>query len=246
MATGTPQAAGVDRPASGGGERQPAPASAIAETAAPEGFELLVEREPPGLVRRFFTTHRHFLGLLFGGLAAHLRDLPEGRRRGLSYRSLQLLSLVTRPWVDRRLAGLPFPAQLRRRLEILGPTYIKLGQILSLREDILPRAVTEELKLLLDRLPAVPHRRFVELVSAELGRDAGEVFASIDPVPLGSASIGQVQKARLLTGEEVILKLVKPGVSTSPSCRAGTSRGCCSTSSARCTWRARDCEARPS
>jgi ubiquinone biosynthesis protein len=204
---------GPDRPTTGRVAGGPPPAApATAGDAAPEGFELLVEREPPGLLRRFFTTHRHFLGLLFGGLAAHLRELPEDRRRGLSVRSLQVLSLVTRPWIDRRLVGLPFPAQLRRRLEILGPTYIKLGQILSLREDILPRAVTEELKLLLDRLPAVPHRRFVELVSAELGRDAGEVFASIDPVPLGSASIGQVQRARLATGEEVILKLVKPGV----------------------------------
>lgn len=189
-----------------------APLAGPLAATAPDGFELLVEREPPGLARRFVTTHRHLLGLLFGGLAAHLRGLPAGRRRGLRYRALALLSLLTRPWVGRALVDLPFPAQLRRRLETLGPTYIKLGQILSLREDILPRAITDELKLLLDRLPAVPHRRFVELVSAELGRDAEEVFAAIDPVALGSASIGQVQRARLATGEEVILKVVKPGV----------------------------------
>ena len=58
--------------------------------------------------------------------------------------------------LPRSLRDLPFPVQLRRRLEALGPTYVKLGQILSLREDILPRSITEELKHLLDRLPAVP------------------------------------------------------------------------------------------
>lgn len=211
MATGTSRATAAERPVNA--DAAPGdPAAGSADAAAPAGFELLVEHEPPGLVRRVFTTYRHLLGLLFGGLAARLREPSEGRRRGLSYGLLRLVSLLTRPLVARDLVGLPFPRQLRRRLEILGPTYIKLGQILSLREDLLPRAVTDELKFLLDRLPAVSHRRFVELVSAELGRDAGEVFAAIDTVPLGSASIGQVQRARLLTGEEVVLKLIKPGV----------------------------------
>ncbi|MBZ0089010.1 MAG: hypothetical protein K8H90_01390, partial [Thermoanaerobaculia bacterium] len=176
------------------------------------GFELLVEGENPTLVRRFFTTQRHFIGLIFGGLRAHLRSLPRTRRRGFRFRLLVLLDLLGRPFLDREQAARPFPVQLRKRLETLGPTYIKLGQILSLREDILPAEITSELKNLLDRLPAVPYERFRELVSADLGRDVEQIFAWIEHQPVGSASIGQVQRARLHSGEEVILKLVKPGI----------------------------------
>jgi ubiquinone biosynthesis protein len=104
------------------------------------------------------------------------------------------------------------PVQLRRRLERLGPTYIKLGQILSLREDLLPRALTEELKNLLDKLPAVPYPKFHELVENDLGRPVNEVFAHIRTRPLGSASIGQIHLATLQSGEQVILKVVKPGI----------------------------------
>jgi ubiquinone biosynthesis protein len=175
-------------------------------------FELLVEQPPATLWRRFFATHRHLLGLVFGGLESYLRELPRIRRRGARFRLLQLVGLLARPFVDRELSQRPFPVQLRRRLETLGPTYIKLGQILSLREDILPRPVTDELKRLLDRLPAVSFERFVEIVSRDLGRPVEEVFSWIDPRPVGSASIGQTHRARLATGEEVILKAVKPGI----------------------------------
>lgn len=178
----------------------------------PGGFELLVEGKTPTLFRRFFTTNRHFFGLLFGGLASWVRNVPRRRRRGPKFRLALVISALTRPFLDRELRRLPFPAQLRRRLEILGPTYIKLGQILSLREDILPTAVTEELQNLLDRLPAVPRHRFVELVDRSLEVSAEEVFAEIREEPLGSASIGQVHRARLDSGEDVILKVVKPGI----------------------------------
>src|SRR5690606_19097146 len=100
--------------------------------------------------------------------------------------------------------------QLRRRLELLGPTYIKLGQVLALREDLLPSFVTEELKNLLDRLPVMPFEMFLHRVEQGLGRPVDELFAFVDPIPLGSASIRQIHAARLVTGEEVILKVVKP------------------------------------
>jgi ubiquinone biosynthesis protein len=190
----------------------PAGSATPAAPPATSQLEVYVERPPPSLLRRFLSTHRHFLGLTFGGLAAWLREVPRARRRGLRFRLFQLLGATTRPLVDRRLRALPFPVQLRRRLEILGPTYIKLGQILSLREDILPRPVTEELKRLLDRLPAVPYERFAQIVSKDLGRNAEDVFPWIDRTPLGSASIGQIHRARLAGGEEVILKAVKPGI----------------------------------
>jgi ubiquinone biosynthesis protein len=176
------------------------------------GFELYVEPKTPTLLRRFAATHRHFLGLLFGGLRVWLRDRPRTAPRGLRILLARMIAAVGAPFVDKSLRDLPFPVQLRKRLEILGPTYIKLGQILSLREDILPKSVTTELKNLLDRLPAVPYDRFVELVGNDLGIDPATAFASIDRKPLGSASIGQTHLATLNTGERVVIKTVKPGI----------------------------------
>ena len=176
------------------------------------GFELYVEPPTPTLVRRFVATHRHFLGLFFGGLRVWLRDRPRTAPGGLRVLLARVLAAFGAPFVDRALRDLPFPVQLRRRLEILGPTYIKLGQILSLREDLLPKSVTDELKNLLDRLPAVPFDRFVELIARDLGIDPTAAFASIERKPLGSASIGQTHLATLLTGERVVIKVVKPGI----------------------------------
>ncbi|MEO8505599.1 MAG: AarF/UbiB family protein [Acidobacteriota bacterium] len=176
------------------------------------GFELLIETKPTGLIRRFFTTQRHFLGLLGGGLIAHVRASREDGKQGLGVLITRFWALVARPFIDRTLREQPFPVQLRRRLEILGPTYIKLGQVLSLREDILPRSITEELKNLLDRLPVVPFPRYLELIAEDLRRSPGEMFAWIDPRPTGSASIAQIHRARTHDGDEVILKVVKPGI----------------------------------
>ncbi len=174
-------------------------------------FEVFMERRRAGLVRRYFATQRHFVGLLFGGLIAWVRSRPASRR-GFWFQCLRVLSWLVRPLTSKHYVGLPFPRQLRLRLEALGPTYIKLGQILSLREDILPRTITDELKRLLDRLPALPFARFVELVEAEIGRPVDDVFSWVDETPVGSASIGQTHRARTLKGEEVVLKLVKPGI----------------------------------
>ncbi len=179
---------------------------------AEAGFEELAEKRPAGLVRRFLTTQRHLIGLAMGFVVDLPRSRPRRRRRGLAFRLLQLTALGLRPFVKRSLAREPFPVQLRRRLELLGPTYIKLGQVLSLREDLLPREVTDELKNLLDRLPAVPYPRFLELVAEGLGRPVEESFSWIEPIPAGSASIAQSHRATTLDGDSVILKVVKPGI----------------------------------
>jgi len=115
-------------------------------------------------------------------------------------------------FVDRELVSLPFPEQLRRRLETLGPTYIKLGQILSLRRDILPRSVTDELTSLLSRLPPVPFDEIRAVIEEDLGVVLEGAFQTVDPVPLGSASIAQTHRAVTVEGEPVILKVVKPGI----------------------------------
>jgi ubiquinone biosynthesis protein len=177
------------------------------------GFEVMRAWRPQGLLRRLLTTLRHFLGLLFGGLAAHVRhQREEGAGRGAKFLLLRILSAVTAPFVNRELRQEPFPVQLRRRLERLGPTYIKLGQILSLREDLLPKPITNELKHLLNRLPVVPLPVLVEIIEKDLKQSVDDMFLEIDPEPLGSASIGQTHRATTKDGDPVILKVVKPGI----------------------------------
>jgi ubiquinone biosynthesis protein len=200
---------------------EPDPLSGTPETPAdPEpyaGFELLSETPPAGLVRRFFTIHRHLVGLAFGALASYVREnhgrgRRDGRRLRLPYRLAALLSWLARPFLDQTLARSPFPVQLRRRLEMLGPTYIKLGQVLALRQDLLPPAITAELKNLLDRLPVVPFPRYLELIVADSRRPIEEMYSWIDPRPIGSASIAQIHRATTREGDSVILKVVKPGI----------------------------------
>lgn len=195
----------------------PLPAASAPE-AAPNtlaGFELMPDTPPQSLLRRLITVHRHLFGLLFGGIVSHTRSgLRQGRGRGLRLFFLleRLIAWLVRPFLDRALRDQPFPVQLRRRLEILGPTYIKLGQVLALRQDILPVAITEELKNLLDRLPVVPFDRYVKLIEEDLDRPVSEMYSWIDPVPIGSASIAQIHRATTLEGDSVILKVVKPGI----------------------------------
>ncbi|MGB5513114.1 MAG: AarF/UbiB family protein [Thermoanaerobaculia bacterium] len=190
-----------------------APVSTGAPPAAAEqDFELYVEVGHKSLLLRLFTIYRHVLGLTFGGLRAYLRSRPRGQRHGLKFWGLRLTSFLTYPFINRKLARLPFPVQLRKRLEALGPTYVKLGQILALRRDVLPLELTDELKNLLERLPALPFQRYVELVSLELDRPVDEMFSWIEPVPMGSASIGQTHRATILDGDSVVIKLVKPGI----------------------------------
>ncbi|HWA56789.1 MAG TPA: AarF/UbiB family protein, partial [Gemmatimonadales bacterium] len=184
-----------------------------AEALRAQGYEVMQRWRPQGLVSRLLTTWRHFLGLLFGGLAASVRhQREEGTGRGLRFLVLRLLAFLTTPFVAGDLRREPFPVQLRRRLERLGPTYIKLGQILSLREDLLPKTITGELKHLLNRLPVVPLPVLVEIIEQDLKRPVEEMFLQIDPVPLGSASIGQTHRATTRDGDPVILKVVKPGI----------------------------------
>jgi ubiquinone biosynthesis protein len=208
-------------PARADGKQGGAGTASAAETSGPPsqedvlralGFEIMRTWKPQGLVRRLVVTWRHFLGLLFGGLAFHAASRSEEAPKGLRYLLLWLAALPGRLFVDPELRRQALPVQLRRRLERLGPTYIKLGQILSLREDLLPKPITDELKHLLNRLPVVPLDVLQAIVEKDLKRPVGTMFLSIDPVPLGSASIGQAHKAITIDGDEVLLKVVKPGI----------------------------------
>lgn len=183
------------------------------ENGSDPGFETLRVGKPPGLFRRITATAHHFGGLALGALVASVRRRKsEGTLRGPWSWVERVMAVAARPFLDKRLVEQPFPVQLRKRLELLGPTYIKLGQILSLREDILPKPVTDELKNLLNRLPVVPFDVFSRIVEEELERPTSSMFSWVDPVPLGSASIAQTHRATTLDGDAVILKVVKPGI----------------------------------
>lgn len=103
-------------------------------------------------------------------------------------------------------------AHLRLAIEELGTTFIKLGQILSTRSDLLPPEYITELVKLQDAIPPVPYAQIAAVFEAELGAAPESVFARFDSTPIASASIGQVHTARLQSGEEVIVKIQRPGV----------------------------------
>jgi len=103
-----------------------------------------------------------------------------------------------------------FGVRLRRTLDDLGPTFVKFGQVLSTRSDILPEGVLSELQKLQDTARPMPAGVAQGIIERELGAPVDEVFVSFDPVPLGSASIGQVHKAVLRGGETVAVKVQRP------------------------------------
>lgn len=123
-----------------------------------------------------------------------------------------MLSLPARV-LRRRAAPHLTPAQrLRLALIALGPTAVKLGQILSTRPDLLPAEYLEELNGLQDTVPPFPYEQAVAIIEAELGRPVGELFRSFDPDSLAAASLGQVHSAVLLTGEQVVVKVQRPDI----------------------------------
>src|SRR5438445_6828236 len=102
--------------------------------------------------------------------------------------------------------------RFRETLAELGPTFIKLGQIRPSRPDILPADFIAELSHLQDRAAPMPVQTVFELIEKGLGRSAPQLFASIDPEPMASASIAQVHRARLASGEDVVVKVQRPGI----------------------------------
>ena len=105
-----------------------------------------------------------------------------------------------------------YGVRIRRALEELGPIYVKFGQILSTRRDLLPDEIAEELIKLQDDVPPFPGQQARRIIEEALGNKVERIFARFDEEPLASASIAQVHAATLHDGQEVIVKVVRPGI----------------------------------
>ncbi len=128
---------------------------------------------------------------------------PMGRRVRIG----QIFSLLRKYEVWHNLT----PVRLRRLLEELGPMFVKMGQILANRSEILPQPYCDELRHLRTEVDPVPYSVIVDCLETEYGQKLGEIFDAVDPNPLGSASLAQVHRARLVTGEDVAVKIQRPG-----------------------------------
>jgi ubiquinone biosynthesis protein len=130
----------------------------------------------------------------------------------LTARTARIAAVVAKHGLrDRLERGQSRPARLRAALEELGPTFAKLGQILSTRPDLIPPEVVEELASLQDRVPPLTEAEVVQVMEEELGVPWEDVFDHIEPEPLAAGTIGQVHRARLDGGQRVVAKVQRPG-----------------------------------
>jgi ubiquinone biosynthesis protein len=153
---------------------------------------------------RSIRRYRQIISVLAGYGLGHL----------LEYLNLSQVLDASRRVLHRsaKAAQLSAPQRLRLAMEELGPTFIKLGQLLSTRSDIIPAPFIEELALLQDSVPSIPFEEITRQIERELGAPIGARFASLQPEALAAASIAQVHRARLLGGEDVVVKVRRPGV----------------------------------
>ena len=138
-----------------------------------------------------------------------LEEFVAGSRLATRLRWLRVVSPWT--WFLRRHPG-PRAERLRLALETLGPIFIKFGQALSTRRDLLPADLADELAKLQDRVPPFPVELASQRIEAALGAPVTELFAEFEEQPLGAASLAQVHGAVLKSGESVVVKVLRPGM----------------------------------
>ncbi len=120
--------------------------------------------------------------------------------------------LILLPWRYVIRNNAPRGERVRLSLEALGPIFIKFGQILSTRRDLLPDDISDELSRLQDDVPPFPAAEAIGIIESSLGSDVDTLFSRFDREPLASASVAQVHTAQLHTGEEVVVKVIRPGI----------------------------------
>ncbi|MEZ4483417.1 MAG: AarF/UbiB family protein [Syntrophotaleaceae bacterium] len=156
---------------------------------------------------RSLRRYRQILGVLikygFGHIIEQL-NIHHYLRRGQR--------LITRRSEDREFARLTGPQRLRLALEELGPTFIKLGQLLSTRPDILSPEYSQELGSLQDKVPQVSPSEVRKVIESEFGQRVEALYAEFSFAPLAAASIAQVHHGRLRSGEEVVIKVRRPDI----------------------------------
>ena len=138
--------------------------------------------------------------------------LDEFVRATHMYRPLRYLYFFSPwTWFQRRIGG-SRGRRLRLAFEELGPIFVKFGQALSTRRDLLPVDVADELAKLQDSVPPFPGDIAVAMIEKAFGKPLPELFAGFDPIPLAAASIAQVHAATLKNGDEVVVKVLRPGM----------------------------------
>lgn len=149
---------------------------------------------------------RHIVTVLFGvGFAESMRTMELNWFVSLSCRVHCWFSKQTCPQED-------LPQRIRVAFERLGPTFMKLGQVLSMRPDLIPEAYVQEFSKLQDHAPAFPFDIVQNIVASELKQPLENIFAEFEKEPIASASLGQVHRARLLNGAYVAIKVQRPGI----------------------------------
>lgn len=126
--------------------------------------------------------------------------------------ALPRLALRLSPWRLLLPPDLSRGARLRKALEDLGPVFIKFGQMLSTRRDLLPEDIADELARLQDDVPPFPEHEAIAIIETALGKPVTELYADFEATPMASASVAQVHAATLHSGERVVVKVVRPGI----------------------------------
>ncbi len=177
--------------------------------------------DPPWTVDPARLSWREGLGPLRAATAARTRAFARARALppgGAALRTAAVLAPALAAWYlgDRRRGRRRSRSGLSHRLRVaferLGPTYIKLGQILSAGEGVFPEELVGEFRLCRDQVPPESFDTVRRTVEAELGRRLEQVFSSFEEVPIAAASIAQAHAARLVTGEEVVVKVQRPQI----------------------------------